>query len=113
MFGSRRLYIESWKIQDFVSFWENFFGVRVGTERGGGEGVGGDRGAAAGHFDIWSRRGHPIVMRRSRSDQSEKRVCPGAQLLPDSWPSRMTVWFAGSQERSHGGGPDSSLMECN
>lgn len=41
VFGSRRLYIESWKIQDFVSFWENFFGVRVGTERGGGEGVGG------------------------------------------------------------------------
>lgn len=50
MFGSRRLYIESWKIQDFVSFWEKIFGVRVGTERGGGEGVGG--GTEALPWDI-------------------------------------------------------------
>lgn len=47
-------------------------GVRVEMGTLGGSAVG-------GHFDIWSHRGHLVVMRRSRSDQS-KRVCPSAQL---------------------------------
>lgn len=65
-----------------------------------------------GHFDIWSRWGHLVVMRRSRTDQSEKSL-PWRSTLPDPWPSRMTVQFGGSHERSHGGLPDSSLMESN
>lgn len=68
-------------------------------------------GVVGGQFDIWSHRGHSVVMRRSRSDQS-KRVCPSAQLSlihrQARWQFGLVVVRPITRRQV-----DSSLMESN
>ena len=65
----RAVFFQHWKRKEKAhDMWTS------GKYWGGGWG-----GGVVGQFDIWSHRGHSVVMRRSRSDQS-KRVCPSVQL---------------------------------